>query len=155
MKMKKAARVLLALAMIALMPIQAFAANESVTESRGAARANASATLSDSKGNKYSMSATSVRYTKGGKSCTSFVTSYYYDGTPSSVNGYKKTISVSGAATLSGGGVNNMGTKSDTFSGASGSVTVSVDDLLYRVTAVTGTHKMSTNKESTTKYSYQ
>lgn len=155
MKRKTTARFVLALAMIALMPIQAFAVNESASESRGIARSNASATLSDSKGNRYSMSATSVRNTYGGKSLTAFTTSYYYDGTNTSANGYKKTISVSGSASLSGGGLNNMGSKSGTYYGSSGSVTVSVDNLLYRLTVVTGTHTMSTDKESATKYSYQ
>jgi len=118
-------------------------------------RGNASTTVSGSKGNRYSVSGTSIMYLKGGKILTSFSTSYYFDGTTSSVNGYIKNISVSGGLSLSGGGYYGFDKKSDAFSGASGSVSVEKTGLLYTVISVAGVHTISTNTESETLYSYQ
>lgn len=152
--MKKLLKIFVVMAFIIVMPIHAFAMDNSLpaeVETRG----NTSATVSDSKGNRYTMSGTSVQYLKGGKVVTSFSTSYYYDGTASSVQGYIKNISVSGSITLAGGGIHNLGSKSNAFSGASGSVSLEKTGLMYSATSVTGTHTISTNKESKTIYSYQ
>lgn len=104
-------------------------------------------TVTDSKGNKYSIIGISERAGKQAGVSTSFFIKTYGDG-HLTANGYKKTMTASGKVGMNTGANNTLSQRTYSKSGdASGKISSS-DSYLYNVSVVTGSHTFSCNGAS-------
>ncbi len=103
------------------------------------ARTSRSRTVTDSHGNRYTVTGTTLRSGTIATTATAFKTSYYYTGQNANVvSGYRKVCQANLSVNLQGGGANSHN-KSQTLTGTSGECKDS-QSYYYTVTYAVGNH---------------
>lgn len=103
------------------------------------ARTSRSRTVTDSHGNRYAVTGTTLRSGTTATTATAFKTSYYYTGqNATTVNNYAKSCQANLSVNLQGGGANSHN-KSQTLKGATGECK-DTQSYYYMVTYAVGNH---------------